>query len=97
MQAVRKHKDVIFADVTDGSTPSRLQVVIDPNKLPWCAVQLRSHRANGVIIIYFYSANKLTLGSSVAITGSICTTHAAQTELHPNSIEMIGSCDPVVS
>jgi len=46
---------------------------------------------------YCNSANKLTLGSSVTITGSICTTHTAETELHPDSIEIIGTCDSVVS
>ena len=43
------------------------------------------------------SANKLTLGSSITITGSLCSSHAAQTELHPESIEIIGTCDSVVS
>ena len=37
------------------------------------------------------------MGSSVAITGSLCTTHAAQTELHPDGIEIIGACDSIVS
>lgn len=44
----------------------------------------------------FCSANKLTLGSSVAITGSLRTART-QTELHPDAIEIIGSCDSVVS
>ena len=43
------------------------------------------------------SANKLTLGSSITITGSLCSSHAAQNELHPESIEIIGTCDSVVS
>ena len=33
----------------------------------------------------------------MAVTGSLCTTHVAQTELHPDSIEIIGACDSIVS
>ena len=33
----------------------------------------------------------------MAVTGSLCTAHVAQTELHPDCIEIIGVCDSIVS
>ncbi|XP_065884239.1 asparaginyl-tRNA synthetase-like [Dysidea avara] len=74
VQAVRKHKDVVFIDISDGSTSSCLQVVFDANKVP--------------------SAIDVTLGSSVAVTGQLCTART-QVELQANNVEVIGTCDPV--
>ena len=38
----------------------------------------------------------MTLGSSVAVTGQLCTART-QVELQANNVEVIGTCDPVVS
>jgi len=45
---------------------------------------------------HFTSATDVTLGSSVAVTGQLCTAWA-QMELQANDVEVIGTCDPVVS
>ena len=45
---------------------------------------------------HFTSTTDVTLGSSVAVTGQLCTARA-QVELQANNVEVIGTCDPIVS
>ena len=49
-----------------------------------------------MLCYHFTSATDVTLGSSVAVTGQLCTVRA-QVELQANNIEVIGTCDPIVS
>ena len=66
VQAVRKHKDVVFIDVSDGSTPFCLQVVLDANRIPRCVFECYSSLAYIVLLHQSWT----TLATSAAFKSS---------------------------
>lgn len=108
MKGVRKQKELVFIDVSDGSTPAMLQVVISSDQLK------RSHTESNPLdmhtVVWFQLVHTqlpgvasfprvpVTMGCSVVARGTVVeSSHSAQrVEMTASHLQLLGPCNPKV-
>ncbi len=90
VRSARKHKNVTFIELNDGSTSSNLQIVLptslfDENKYSWC-------------ILLFFIIFRIRTGSSVKISGTLTNSPAdsERIELVADMLQLLGDCSAEV-